>query len=86
MPQLGDQPHSEPPLCTHQYASAFGTYRKPTPVQDTLIKTPMSSHALVISNGHAFSIPIKVDEFHAHFRQLNDSPFFLHSSSAARKT
>ena len=74
--QQQQQHRSEPPLCTHQYASAFGTYRKPTlvthpliynqifliilQVEDTLIKTPSSSHALVISNGHMFAVHIKV--------------------------
>ena len=48
------------PLCTHQYTSAFGTFRKPTLEQDTLLKSPSSSHALVMSNGHMFSVPIKV--------------------------
>ena len=61
MPQLEQQQQQQQqPLCTHQYPSAFGTYRKPTLSQDTLIKTPSSCHALVISNGHMFSVPIKV--------------------------
>ena len=62
MPQIAEQHNQrpDPPICTHQYSSAFGTYRKPTLHQDTLIKTPSSLHALVISNGHMFSVPIKV--------------------------
>jgi hypothetical protein len=59
--QHQQQPNrADPPLCTHQYSSAFGTYRKPTVQQDTLLKSPSSSHALVMSNGHMFSVPIKV--------------------------
>ena len=38
--QQQQQHRSEPPLCTHQYASAFGTYRKPTPVTHPLNVQP----------------------------------------------
>ena len=58
--QQQQQQRPEPPLCTHQYSSAFGTYRKPTHGEDTLIKTPSSLHVLAISNGHMFSVPVKV--------------------------
>jgi hypothetical protein len=73
MPQLEQQQQQQQqPLCTHQYSSAFGTYRKPTLSQDTLIKTPSSCHALVISNGHMFSVPIKVIPFLPNAGQSRD--------------
>jgi hypothetical protein len=60
--QQQQQQRADSPLCTHQYSSAFGTYRKPVLEQDVLLKSPTSSHALVMSNGHMFSVPIKVPE------------------------
>jgi hypothetical protein len=73
--QQQQQQRPEPPLCTHQYSSAFGTYRKPAHGEDTLIKTPSSLHVLVISNGHMFSVPVKVPPHHF-------SAFFLNSNTA----